>query len=87
MPRFISFLDFEQMVLDDGTEAGDPATYWMDDQALGRCPEKELDDEETKFWNELIPKYLYPLDEDKPAVRVREHGFFFLYMTTSVKRD
>ena len=35
---------------------------------------KELDDEEIKFWNDLLSNYLKPLDEDKKKQKELAEG-------------
>lgn len=39
--------------------------YWIEDKALKKGEVDFLSQAETKFWQELLEKYLYPIDEDK----------------------
>ena len=38
---------------------------WARDYQLKRFPFVELSDQELQFWSEFVPKYLYPLDENR----------------------
>ena len=39
--------------------------YWITEREVGRGPVRYLDQNETKFWQKLIDKYLYPIDHDE----------------------
>lgn len=39
--------------------------YWVEDKSLNRGRVDYITGTETKFWQDLIDKYLYPIDEDK----------------------
>lgn len=39
--------------------------YWIEDKALKKGEVDFLPQAEIKFWQELLEKYLYPIDEDK----------------------
>lgn len=39
--------------------------YWIHDQGIKNGPIETLSTQEEGFWNELLEKYLYPIDEDK----------------------
>lgn len=52
----LTFWDFS------GQRSGD--NPWFNDASLVRAIPDNLDPEETKFWNQLISKYLYPLHLD-----------------------
>ena len=40
---------------------------------------KELDDEEIKFWNNLLSDYLKPLDEDKEKQKKDSEGLKVIF--------
>ncbi|XP_048237709.1 chitin synthase chs-2-like isoform X3 [Haliotis rufescens] len=54
------FDEEKKMVRD---ELRDP--YWMEDEDILAGPKELVNDEEIRFWNELIGKYLFPLDKDE----------------------
>ncbi|RWS30081.1 Chitin synthase 4-like protein [Leptotrombidium deliense] len=52
-------------------------TDWTEDAFLSRCETQNLSDNENSFWNELIEKYLYPIEENTEhkrsvALRLKE---------------
>ncbi|KAK3581706.1 hypothetical protein CHS0354_031106 [Potamilus streckersoni] len=40
-------------------------TYWMEQAPLKEAKAEDLEKTEVQFWDSVIRKYLYPLDEDK----------------------
>lgn len=38
---------------------------WLDDECLKKGEVEALSMQEEQFWNDLLEKYLYPIDEDK----------------------
>ncbi|XP_066299933.1 chitin synthase chs-2-like [Branchiostoma lanceolatum] len=53
----------ERPLADEETEIDQD--YWMVEDVFANCPVQNLDAGETKFWKNLIAKYLHPLEEDK----------------------
>ena len=49
--------------------------YWIEDKALKKGEVDFLPQAEIKFWQELLEKYLYPIDEDKDE-KVKQVVFF-----------
>lgn len=49
--------------------------YWIEDKALKKGEVDFLPTVEIKFWQDLLDKYLYPIDEDKEE---KVMYFFFL---------
>ena len=49
--------------------------YWIEDKALKKGEVDFLPQAEIKFWQELLEKYLYPIDEDKDE-KVKQIYFF-----------
>jgi len=39
--------------------------YWVLDRDIGAGPVRYMEQNETQFWQKLIEKYLYPIDQDK----------------------
>ncbi|UYV62604.1 chs1 [Cordylochernes scorpioides] len=70
------------------TKRDDKHAYWLDDKALSQCKVEYLEDNEVSFWNGLIEKYLFPLDQDKEQERrvavelkeLRNKVVFFFFM-------
>ena len=41
--------------------------YWVLDRSIGAGPVRYMDQNETQFWQKLIEKYLYPIDQGQGA--------------------
>ena len=46
----------------------------VENDKLGTGEVKQLDDDEIKFWNDLLSNYLKPLDEDKKKQKELAEG-------------
>ncbi|CAG0919230.1 unnamed protein product [Notodromas monacha] len=66
--------------------------YWLEDSALRRAEYDTLPGPEVQFWNELIEKYLFPIDADKEKQKViggqlkelRNRSVFYFFMCNAI---
>lgn len=58
-----------ETIASNNTTGNQPRDYlsplWIQDDILKRGEIEHLTQQEEMFWNDLIEKYLYPIDEDK----------------------
>ena len=52
--------------------------FWMEDKKLGRGIVDFLSDQEEHFWNDLIEKYLFPIEANK-IDKVRINNIRYIY--------